>query len=215
MGWLNLVCNITTSLRATSSTFSLVRRVIPRDIVGGHVRKLKQMDAMVHGACSLSTIPACLTCPQIVFYEVSGTGGAFACSVLIDRLGNNYAFLATPACYFAAGVIWWFVDSEFSEKDTTQHTAESDQPELEGEHGLSCGGYISGWVTIGLGNTVHPANQSTNSAMHGFKNFGRAVWYGAWVVFSTRKFIWLVPAYSFALFGHRYVYIPMSILFPP
>jgi hypothetical protein len=27
----------------------LIRRVIPRDIVGGHVGKLKRMDAVVHG----------------------------------------------------------------------------------------------------------------------------------------------------------------------
>jgi len=79
-----------------------------------------------------------------VFYEVTGTAGALSCSVLINRLGNNYAFLATPACFFLAGVVWWFVDSEFSEKDATQHTAESDQLSLEEEHGLSCGGYISG-----------------------------------------------------------------------
>jgi hypothetical protein len=68
---------------------------------------------------------------RIVFYEVTGTVGAFSCSVLIKRLGNNYAFLATPACFFAAGVAWWFVDSEFSESHTTQHTAESDQPNLK------------------------------------------------------------------------------------
>lgn len=80
----------------------------------------------------------------IVFYEISGTIGALSCSVLINRLGNNYAFLATPACFFAAGVVWWFVDSEFSEAVETQNTAESDQSGLEGETGLSCGGYISG-----------------------------------------------------------------------
>jgi hypothetical protein len=27
----------------------LIRRVIPRDIVGGHIGKLKRMDAVVHG----------------------------------------------------------------------------------------------------------------------------------------------------------------------
>ena len=138
-----------------------------------------------------------------MFYEITGTAGAFSCSVLIKVLGNNYAFIATPACYFAAGVVWLFVDSEFSERDTTQLTAESEESKLEGEHGISCGGYISGWVTIWLGSLIHIANQSIDSAIHGFKSFGRAVWYGAWVVFSTRKFIWLVPAYSFALFGHR------------
>lgn len=79
-----------------------------------------------------------------MFYEITGTAGAFSCSVLIKQLGNNYAFIATPACYFIAGVVWLFVDSDFSEMDATQHTAESDPPDLEGEHGMSCGGYISG-----------------------------------------------------------------------
>ena len=31
----------------------LIRRVIPRDIVGGHVGKLKRMDAIVHGETTL------------------------------------------------------------------------------------------------------------------------------------------------------------------
>jgi hypothetical protein len=31
----------------------LIRRVIPRDIVGGHVGKLKRMDAVVHGEAFL------------------------------------------------------------------------------------------------------------------------------------------------------------------
>ena len=77
-------------------------------------------------------------------YEVTGTAGAWSCAILINKLGNNYAFLCTPVCYFAAGVVWWFVDSEFGEIDTTQQTTESSQLALEGEHGLSCGGYLSG-----------------------------------------------------------------------
>ncbi|KIX09097.1 uncharacterized protein Z518_00175 [Rhinocladiella mackenziei CBS 650.93] len=43
----------------------LIRRVIPRDIVGGNVQKLRRMDSLVH-----------------IFYEVSGTGA----------FGNNYSF---------------------------------------------------------------------------------------------------------------------------
>jgi hypothetical protein len=41
----------------------LIRRVIPADIVGGNVMKLRRMDASVH-----------------VLYEVAGTSGAFASS---------------------------------------------------------------------------------------------------------------------------------------
>lgn len=51
-------------------SFSPVRRVIPRDIVGGHVIKLRRMDAVVH-----------------ILYEVSGTAGALLSSVLIRQLG--------------------------------------------------------------------------------------------------------------------------------
>jgi hypothetical protein len=29
----------------------LIRRVIPRDIVGGHINKLKRMDSLVRGRC--------------------------------------------------------------------------------------------------------------------------------------------------------------------
>ncbi|CAF1530392.1 unnamed protein product [Adineta ricciae] len=48
----------------------LIRRVIPRDIVGGDPEKLQRMDALVH-----------------IFYEVSGTAGAFATALgLIPRL---------------------------------------------------------------------------------------------------------------------------------
>ncbi|KAJ2921500.1 hypothetical protein H1R20_g15594, partial [Candolleomyces eurysporus] len=51
----------------------LIRRVIPVDIVGGDVDKLRRMDAIVH-----------------IFYEIAGTGGAFASSSAISRrvLGN-------------------------------------------------------------------------------------------------------------------------------
>ena len=42
----------------------LIRRVIPRDIVGGNVQKLRRMDSIVH-----------------IFYEIAGTAGAF-CTAL-------------------------------------------------------------------------------------------------------------------------------------
>jgi hypothetical protein len=34
----------------------LICRVIPRDIVGGHVGKLKRMDAVVHGEACLNSL---------------------------------------------------------------------------------------------------------------------------------------------------------------
>jgi len=70
----------------------LIRRVIPADILGGHVSKLRRMDATVH-----------------VFYEIAGTTGAFASSSAISRFGNNYSFFLTPVFFAVAGSIWIFI----------------------------------------------------------------------------------------------------------
>ena len=68
----------------------LIRRVIPRDIVGGNIKKLRQLDALVH-----------------IFYEVSGTAGAFCTALaLIPRFGNNYSFLVTPIFFTMAAAVW-------------------------------------------------------------------------------------------------------------
>ncbi|TNY23531.1 hypothetical protein DMC30DRAFT_410634 [Rhodotorula diobovata] len=65
----------------------LLRRVIPADIVGGNVNKLRRMDAAVH-----------------ILYEVAGTSGAFASSAAISRFGNNYSFLFSPIFLACAGL---------------------------------------------------------------------------------------------------------------
>jgi hypothetical protein len=70
----------------------LIRRVIPCDIVGGDVGKLRRMDAVVH-----------------VFYEVAGTAGAFASSSAISEFGNNYSFFLTPVFFTFAGLTWYFI----------------------------------------------------------------------------------------------------------
>ena len=71
----------------------LIRRVIPRDIVGGNVQKLRRMDAMVH-----------------IFYEVAGTSGAFCTALaLIPCFGNNLSFLITPVLFTAAAITWYFI----------------------------------------------------------------------------------------------------------
>jgi MFS family permease len=135
----------------------LIRRVIPRDIVGGDVQKLRRMDAMVH-----------------IFYEVSGTGGAFCTALaLIPKLGNNMSFIITPIFFTFASITWWFISHLNFEKPSK--TTLSSQPM-----------YIK-------------------AVLGGFYLFGESVWVGAKIIFTSRKFIWLVPGYSFALYGHRYL----------
>lgn len=135
----------------------LIRRVIPRDIVGGDVQKLRRMDSLVH-----------------IFYEVSGTGGSFATGLaLIPRLGNNYAFIITPILFTFASIVWFFIGN------------------LE--------------FTAAQAGLVDKSDNYFKATAMGFILFFESVWTGAKIIFSSRKFVWLVPAYSIALYAHRYL----------
>ncbi len=135
----------------------LIRRVIPRDIVGGDVQKLRRMDALVH-----------------IFYETSGTAAAFATGlVLIPKFGNNFSFIITPICFTAAACTWFFISNlGFS---PPQKDALAKQPS-----------YIK-------------------SVVGGAGLFTKSIVTGGKILFSNRKFIWLIPGYTFALYGHRYL----------
>ncbi|KAF2128844.1 hypothetical protein P153DRAFT_27117 [Dothidotthia symphoricarpi CBS 119687] len=135
----------------------LIRRVIPRDIVGGNVQKLRQMDALVH-----------------IFYEVSGTAGAFCTALaLIPYFGNNYSFIITPVFFAAASILWFFIYEEEAPR-AYEFVLESE----------------STYVKAVVG---------------GFYLFFESVWTGMKIIFTHRKFVWLLPGYSLALYGHRYL----------
>ncbi|KKK18494.1 hypothetical protein P175DRAFT_0500756 [Aspergillus ochraceoroseus IBT 24754] len=135
----------------------LIRRVIPRDLVGGHVQKLRQLDALVH-----------------IFYEVSGTAGAFCTALaLIPYFGNNYSFLITPVCFGLAAIVWFFL-SDCGFQTQRAEVLENQPP------------YIQAVVV-------------------GFWLFLESIWTGARILFTSRKFIWLVPGYAIALYAHRYL----------
>ncbi|CAF3418948.1 unnamed protein product [Rotaria socialis] len=73
----------------------LIRRVMPRDIVGDNGEKLQKMDARVH-----------------IFYEIAGVSGAFMTGlVLIPRLGNHYSFIISPILFTVAAAVWLFISS--------------------------------------------------------------------------------------------------------
>ncbi|KUJ09146.1 uncharacterized protein LY89DRAFT_788539 [Mollisia scopiformis] len=134
----------------------LIRRIIPRDIVGGDIQKLRRMNALVE-----------------IFYEIAGTGGAFCTALaLIPKFGNNMAFMITPICFTLASITWSFISSlEFKKPPKSL---------LSGKPA-----YIK--------------------ALSGFYLFGESIWVGAKIVLTSRKFIWLLPGYSFALYANRYL----------
>lgn len=135
----------------------LIRRVIPRDLVGGNVQKLRRMDSLVH-----------------IFYEISGTAGAFATALaLIPHFGNNFSFIITPIFFAAAAVMWWFIQDGI-ERDTRALVLESQPTYVKAVAG-------------------------------GFYLFFESCWTGGKIIFTHRKFIWLLPGYAVALYGHRYL----------
>lgn len=136
----------------------LIRRVIPRDIVGGNVQKLRRMDALVH-----------------VFYEIAGTGGAFFTAlVLIPQLGNNYSFMITPVCFGLAACSWFCI------RDNLNFIP---QPRTE------------------LGDRP----SYLKAVLGSFSLFAESIWIGWKLILTNRRFIWLIPGYSFAFYGHRYL----------
>ncbi|KAJ3232994.1 hypothetical protein HDU81_002561 [Chytriomyces hyalinus] len=133
----------------------LIRRVIPRDIVGGDAAKLKKMDATVH-----------------IWYEVAGTGGAFISAFMIQKLGHVYAMCVVPPLFIAAAFSWFQVSSP-----------ERNLAKLENKPKRSICGAILHYVGVYFSSIVT----------------------GARIIFSSRRFIWLIPGYSLGLVYHRYL----------
>lgn len=136
----------------------LIRRVIPRDIVGGHVQKLRRMDAVIH-----------------IFYEIAGTSGAFCTALaLIPKFGNNMSIIVTPFCFSLAALAWFNIS-------TQEHPHTS--PKLR---------------TVDSPNYLTLLSKST-------KLFFLSIYTGGKILFTSRKFVWLLPSYAVALYGHRYL----------
>lgn len=136
----------------------LIRRVIPRDIVGGNVQKLRRMDALVH-----------------IFYELAGTAGSFCTALaLIPRFGNNYSFLITPIFFTLASIVWFFVSDLGYTKATALEKVEKKK---------------NYFVMVG----------------EGFLFFFQSVYVGGKILLTNRRYIWLIPGYALALYGHRYL----------
>ncbi|KAI9190107.1 hypothetical protein H9P43_001545 [Blastocladiella emersonii ATCC 22665] len=76
----------------------LIRRVIPRDIVGSDPSKLKRMDSTVH-----------------IFYEVAGTTGALLSKYWIAYFNYAYSLALIPIAFTGAALVWSRIKDATSE----------------------------------------------------------------------------------------------------
>ncbi|KAJ3053958.1 hypothetical protein HK097_002977 [Rhizophlyctis rosea] len=146
----------------THGMVELIRRIIPRDIVGGNVSKLRKMDSIVH-----------------IFYEVSGTAGAFFATFIALTLGKAFAPVVSPFLFLAAAVFWWQIKVARTDDIEGAKLSSVEEP-------VHRGGLIAGIVEA-------------------FTSFGVAIYEGARIVLSSRKFAWLILGYSVPLVLHRYL----------
>ena len=136
------------------------------DIVGGDVKRLRRMDAMVH-----------------ILYEVAGTSGAFASSAAISRFGNNYSFFMSPIFFTCAGLTWIWISALTFKKPVKGQENDAALAAVEAD---SRPGYLK-------------------AVYQGTIGFGKSIWVGGKIIFGNRAFIWLLPAYSIALYLHRFL----------
>ena len=109
-----------------------------------------------------------------ILYEVAGTSGALLSVKLINVFGNNFSFFLTPPLFAVAGLTWSFVDRLGHGSDANKAVDAMDETKS-----IENTGYLHAIVV-------------------GAKAFGRSTYKGAVICFTHRRFIWLLPGYSFA-----------------
>lgn len=179
----------------------LIRRIIPRDIVscgevggddgggGGTDDLFEAGDYEDRFATRLKKLDGfCHVC-----YEISGTAAAISSERLIDRFGYNYSSFLSPILFIMAAVSWWFLDV-FKPGDAMM------QQDVHYE-----GKQVSPTTSI----EKLPIDRTHTSLLDGwrkaFHGFLKAFYCGAWMCVRHRKYVWLIPGYTFALYGHRYL----------
>jgi hypothetical protein len=85
------------------------------------------------------------------------------------------AFLVTPICFGFCSITWFFVSDLGFQKREKSTEIMGKQP------------------------------MYLKALLGGFYLFGESVWVGAKILFTSRKFVWLVPGYAVALYAHRYL----------
>jgi len=110
-----------------------------------------------------------------ICYEISGTAGSFCTALVLIPRFGNNMSFIITPFFFAAASVVWFFIRDFGFSRV--------KPEVDEATEIS---YMK-------------------SVIQNMLLFLYSVWTGAKILFSTRKFVWLLPGYALALYGHRFV----------
>jgi hypothetical protein len=118
-----------------------------------------------------------------ILNEVAGTIGAFTSTALIAKFGYNYSYFLSPVLFCLAALTWAFIS------------------DVQAQNRASA-------VEGGLLEEYNPQNTQEKThylkaVVHGARDFAKATYFGAIIVLSHRKYIWLVAGYSIALYGEN------------
>ncbi|CAF1133152.1 unnamed protein product [Adineta ricciae] len=115
-----------------------------------------------------------------VFYEIAGVSGALTTALLlIPKLGNNHAFIITPILFTAAGLVWLFIQSMPKSANVVDEQVASYVKKAKVNYFKAMG------ITLLC--------------------FIQSLYFGAKIVFTHRRFLWLFAVYPLAIYSHRYI----------
>ena len=135
-----------------------------------------------------------------MFYETAGTIGPITVVKLIDSVGENEAFFLSPVSLALAGVVWFFIRPIERPDDLT--TSEDSTVKKETPYPLvKEPGYVKRYSKSAY--FISRRRLFWSRLSRHFAFWGQSIWNGAAIVLGHRRFIWLVPCYSFALLAHR------------
>ncbi|KAI9222055.1 major facilitator superfamily domain-containing protein [Blastocladiella britannica] len=107
-----VVCILFPAVGIFHGIVELIRRVIPRDIVGGDPVKLKKMDSTVH-----------------ILYETAGTAGALLSRYWIGYFNYAYSLALIPIFFTGAALIWSRIANTEHKLASTGHVSRGFFPE--------------------------------------------------------------------------------------
>jgi hypothetical protein len=116
--------------------------------------------------------------------NLAGIVGAFSSSAAILRFGNNSSVLFCVPLLAIAAICWLFISSK-KDMESKVYSNKHDN-----------------YFKVRIYDVLVTDDEVL---ITGTRLFGLSVWNGGKLIFTKRRFIWLLGTYTLALYAHQYV----------